>query len=53
MRFIVVFVTAVCVLFLITKFRWPMKKNFYETEYLAKPNLCCASDICGTEKRPV
>ena len=28
MRFIVMFVTAVCVLFLI-KFRWPKKKNFY------------------------
>ena len=31
MRFIVMFVTAVCVLFLI-KLRWPKKKNFYETE---------------------
>ena len=28
MRFIVIFVTAVCVLFLI-KLRWPKKKNFY------------------------
>ena len=28
MRFIVMFVTAVCVLFLI-KLRWPKKKNFY------------------------
>ena len=31
MRFIVMFVTAVCVLFLI-KLRWPKKKNFYETQ---------------------
>ena len=30
MRFLVMFVTAVCVLFLI-KLRWPKKKNFYET----------------------
>ena len=30
MRFIVMFVTAVCVLFLI-KLRWPKKKNFYQT----------------------
>ena len=30
MRFIVMFVTAVCVLFLI-KLRWPKKKNFYDT----------------------
>ena len=29
MRFIVMFVTAVCVLFLI-KLRWPKKKNFYD-----------------------
>ena len=29
MRFFVMFVTAVCVLFLI-KLRWPKKKNFYE-----------------------
>ena len=29
MRFIVMFVTAVCVLFLI-KLRWPKKKNFYK-----------------------
>ena len=28
MRFFVMFVTAVCVLFLI-KLRWPKKKNFY------------------------
>ena len=32
MRFIVMFVTAVCVLFLI-KLRWPKKKNFYDIEY--------------------
>ena len=32
MRFFVMFVTAVCVLFLI-KLRWPKKKNFYETAY--------------------
>ena len=31
MRFIVMFVTAVCVLFLI-KLRWPKKKNFYVIE---------------------
>ena len=31
MRFFVVFVTAVCVLFLI-KLRWPKKKNFYENK---------------------
>ena len=30
MRFFVMFVTAVCVLFL-TKLRWPKKKNFYDT----------------------
>ena len=30
MRFIVMFVTAVCVLFLI-KLRWPKRKNFYDT----------------------
>ena len=30
MRFIVMFITAVCVLFLI-KLRWPKKKNFYHT----------------------
>ena len=30
MRFFVMFVTAVCVLFLI-KLRWPKKKNFYDT----------------------
>ena len=30
MRFIVIFVTAVCVLFLI-KLRWPNRKNFYDT----------------------
>ena len=29
MRFIVMFVTAVCVLFLI-KLRWPKKKKFYD-----------------------
>ena len=29
MRFIAMFVTAVCVLFLI-KLRWPKKKNFYK-----------------------
>ena len=29
MRFFVMFVTAVCVLFLI-KLRWPKKKNFYD-----------------------
>ena len=29
MRFLVMFVTAVCVLFLI-KLRWPKKKNFYK-----------------------
>ena len=28
MRFIVMFVTAVCVLFII-ELRWPKKKNFY------------------------
>ena len=33
MRFIVMFVTAVCVLFLI-KLRWPKKKNFYDTVYM-------------------
>ena len=32
MRFLVMFVTAVCVLFLI-KLRWPKKKNFYETVF--------------------
>ena len=31
MRFFVMFVTAVCVLFLI-KLRWPKKKNFYDNE---------------------
>ena len=31
MRFIVMFVTAVCVLFLI-KLRWPKKKNFYDNK---------------------
>ena len=31
MWFLVMFVTAVCVLFLI-KLRWPKKKNFYENE---------------------
>ena len=31
MRFFVMFVTAVCVLFLI-KLRWPKKKNFYVTK---------------------
>ena len=30
MRFFVMFVTAVCVLFLF-KLRWPKKKNFYDT----------------------
>ena len=34
MRFIVMFVTAVCVLFLINKLRWPKKKNFYNTVYM-------------------
>ena len=34
MRFIVMFVTAVCVLFLI-KLRWPKKKNFYDTLFTA------------------
>ena len=33
MRFIVMFVTAVCVLFLI-KLRWPQKKNFDDTVYM-------------------
>ena len=33
MRFLVMFVTAVCVLFLI-KLRWPKKKNFYDTVYM-------------------
>ena len=33
MRFIVMFVTAVCVLFLI-KLRWPKKKNFYDANHL-------------------
>ena len=33
MRFIVMLVTAVCVLFLI-KLRWPKKKNFYDTVYM-------------------
>ena len=32
MRFLVMFVTAVCVLFLI-KLRWPKKKNFYYNYY--------------------
>ena len=32
MRFFVMFVTAVCVLFLI-KLRWPKKKNFYDNVY--------------------
>ena len=31
MRFLVMFVTAVCVLFLI-KLRWPKKNNFYVTQ---------------------
>ena len=31
MRFFVMFVTAVCMLFLI-KLRWPKKKNFYDNE---------------------
>ena len=31
MRFLVMFVTAVCVVFLI-KLRWPKKKNFYDNE---------------------
>ena len=33
MRFIVMFVTAVCVLFLI-KLPWPKRKNFYDTAYM-------------------
>ena len=33
MRFFVMFVTAVCVLFLI-KLRWPKKKNFYKLKSL-------------------
>ena len=33
MRFIVMFVTAVCVLFLF-KLRWPKKKNCYNTVYM-------------------
>ena len=33
MRFIVMFVTAVCVLFLI-KLRWPKRKNFYVMDNL-------------------
>ena len=33
MRFLVMFVTAVCVLFLI-KLRWPKEKNFYDTVYM-------------------
>ena len=32
MRFIVIFVTAVCVLFLI-KLRWPKKKSIYDIVY--------------------
>ena len=42
MRFIVMFVTAVCVLFLI-KLRWPKKKNFYDaisTKLLLSPKHC-------------
>ena len=35
MRFIVMFVTAVCVLFLI-KLRWPKKKNFYVNNHTYK-----------------
>ena len=35
MRFIVKFVTAVCVLFLI-KLRWPKRKNFYDNDTLFK-----------------
>ena len=31
MRFFVMFVTAVCVLFFI-KLRWPKKKNFYDPD---------------------
>ena len=31
MRFIVMFVTAVCVLFLI-KLRWPKRENFYNND---------------------
>ena len=31
MRFFVMFVTAVCVLFLI-KVRWPKKNNFYDND---------------------
>ena len=33
MRFIVMVVTAVCVVFLI-KLRWPKKNNFYDTVYM-------------------
>ena len=33
MRFIVMFVTAVCVLFLV-KLRWPKKKSLYDTQSL-------------------
>ena len=33
MRIIVMFVTAVCVLFLI-KLRWPKKNNFYHYDYI-------------------
>ena len=38
MRFLVMFVTAVCVLFLI-KLRWPKKKNFYDTGFLLDRGL--------------
>ena len=34
MRFIVTFVTAVCVLLLI-KLRWPKRKNFYKKDLIA------------------
>ena len=37
MRFFVMFVTAVCVLFLI-KLRWPKKKNFYEIQVFRNEN---------------
>ena len=47
MRFIVMFVTAVCVLFLI-KLRWPKKKNFYDTYQIVKSEKYekfCASKL--------
>ena len=49
MRFIVMFVTAVCVLFLI-KLRWPKKNNFYVVNYYMQRkslyNHDSSLDIC-------